>query len=111
MDGIAVLKKIRTTDPAMPFILFTGKGREDVVIEAINNGADFYLQKGGAARPQFAELRHKILAALERRRALSALKDSEQKLASIIDFLPDATFAISTEGRVIAWNKAIETMA
>jgi PAS domain S-box-containing protein len=110
MDGIELLKQVRGKDITIPFILFTGKGREDVVIEAINNGADFYLQKGGAARPQFAELRHKILTALERRRALAALKDSEQKLASIIDFLPDATFAINTEGRVIAWNKAIETM-
>jgi CheY-like chemotaxis protein len=110
MDGIELLKQVRGKDITIPFILFTGKGREDVVIEAINNGADFYLQKGGAARPQFAELRHKILAALERRRALAALKDSEQKLASIIDFLPDATFAINTDGKVIAWNKAIETM-
>lgn len=110
MDGIELLKQVRGKDITIPFILFTGKGREDVVIEAINNGADFYLQKGGAARPQFAELRHKILAALERRRALAALKDSEQKLASIIDFLPDATFAINTGGEVIAWNKAIETM-
>lgn len=110
MDGIELLKQVRGRDITIPFILFTGKGREDVVIEAINNGVDFYLQKGGAARPQFAELRHKILTALERRRALDALKDSEQKLSNIINFLPDATFAINTEGRVIAWNKAIETM-
>lgn len=110
MDGIELLKQVRGRDITIPFILFTGKGREDVVIEAINNGADFYLQKGGAARPQFAELRHKILTALERRRAVDALKDSEQKLASIINFLPDATFAINTDGEVIAWNKAIEAM-
>lgn len=110
MDGIELLKQVRGRDITIPFILFTGKGREDVVIEAINNGADFYLQKGGAARPQFAELRHKILTALERRRAIDALKDSEQKLANIINFLPDATFAINTEGIVIAWNMAIETM-
>jgi PAS domain S-box-containing protein len=28
----------------------------------------------------------------------------------IIDFLPDATFVIDTEGKVIAWNRAMETM-
>ena len=44
----------------MPFILFTGKGREDVVIEALNNGADFYIQKGGNAAAQFGELPHVI---------------------------------------------------
>ena len=47
MDGIELLKQVRGRDITIPFILFTGKGREDVVIEAINNGADFYLQKGG----------------------------------------------------------------
>ena len=110
MDGIELLKRVRGMGLAIPFILFTGKGREEVVIEAINNGADFYLQKGGDAKSQFAELRHKILAALERRRAVDALRDSEQRLADIINFLPDATFAINIEGLVIAWNKAIETM-
>jgi PAS domain S-box-containing protein len=29
----------------------------------------------------------------------------------IIDFLPDATFVIDRKGAVIAWNRAIETMA
>ena len=47
MDGIAFLKAVRERFGDVPFILFTGRGREDVVIDAINNGADFYLQKGG----------------------------------------------------------------
>lgn len=36
--------------------------------------------------------------------------DSEQKLADIINFLPDATFAINRDGIVIAWNRTIEEM-
>lgn len=39
-----------------------------------------------------------------------ALVESHQRMADIIDFLPDATFVIDTEGKVIAWNKAIEEM-
>ena len=39
-----------------------------------------------------------------------ALKESERRLANIIEFLPDATFVIDKEGRVIAWNRAIEKM-
>src|SRR5208337_4637545 len=45
MDGIAFLKEVRSRYYNLPFILFTGRGREEIVIEAINNGADFYLQK------------------------------------------------------------------
>jgi PAS domain S-box-containing protein len=40
----------------------------------------------------------------------SELEASERKLMSIIDFLPDATFVIDRQGRVIAWNRAIEKM-
>jgi PAS domain S-box-containing protein len=69
MDGIAFLKKVRVTDKHIPFIMFTGKGREEIAIEAFENGADFYLQKGGALEPQFAELTLKIKAAVEHRRA------------------------------------------
>jgi PAS domain S-box-containing protein len=67
MDGISLLKQIRPYYSALPFILFTGKGREEVVIEALNNGADFYLQKGGDPKSQFTELEHKIRQAVKRR--------------------------------------------
>ena len=38
------------------------------------------------------------------------LAESEHRLNAIINFLPDAMFVIDLEGRVIAWNKAIEEM-
>jgi PAS domain S-box-containing protein len=38
----------------------------------------------------------------------AALRESRRELENIIDFLPDATFVINSEGTVIAWNKAIE---
>ncbi len=46
----------------------------------------------------------------ERMMAEEARRESEQRLAQIIDFLPDATFAIDLDGKVIAWNRAIEEM-
>ena len=60
MDGISLLKEVRKRHERLPFILFTGRGREEVVIEAINNGADYYLQKGGDPVSQFTDLIHKI---------------------------------------------------
>lgn len=74
MDGLEFLKHVRSRFGSLPFILFTGRGREEVVIEAINNGADFYLQKGGEPQSQFAELAHKIRAAADKYRAISALR-------------------------------------
>ena len=56
MDGIELLKNIRSHYPDIPFILFTGRGREEVVIQAFDAGADYYVQKGGEVRSQFREL-------------------------------------------------------
>ncbi len=46
----------------------------------------------------------------DRKRAEDELQDTKRRLGDIINFLPDATFAIDREGTVIAWNKAIEEM-
>ncbi|WP_337972277.1 histidine kinase dimerization/phosphoacceptor domain -containing protein [Methanobacterium petrolearium] len=46
----------------------------------------------------------------EQKRAEEALAESERRMAEIINFLPDATFAIDDNGKVISWNRAIEEM-
>ena len=46
----------------------------------------------------------------EREKAKKAFEESEQRLTDIIDFFSDATFAIDQDGKVIAWNRAIEEM-
>ena len=46
----------------------------------------------------------------ERRRAVRDLRLAHQQLWDIIEFLPDATFVIDKDKRVIAWNRAIEEM-
>ncbi len=56
---------------------------------------------------ELEELRSSLQGA---KKIKAALRESERRLSDIIDFLPDATFAIDLEGRIIAWNKAIETM-
>lgn len=69
MNGIQFLKEVRVKYPNLPFVIFTGRGREDVVIEALNNGVDFYLQKGGDIKSQFAELSHKLRRSVEHRQS------------------------------------------
>jgi PAS domain S-box-containing protein len=80
IDGLAFLKELRRSGNDIPFILFTGKGREEVAIQALNEGADFYLQKGGEPRSLFVELTHKIRHASEKRSSGLALKESETRL-------------------------------
>lgn len=103
MDGISLLKKIRESPSSPPFILFTGKGREEVVIEAINNGAAFYLQKTGDPRTLFVELAHKIRQAVHQRRAESALRESEEKFRLLFESARDGILILHNN-RVIDAN-------
>jgi len=79
-NGIQFLKRIRSSGSQIPVIIFTGKGREEVVIEALNNGADFYVQKGGDVKAQFTDLAHKIRVGVER----SIHRKEIQKFSEIV---------------------------
>jgi len=46
----------------------------------------------------------------QRKTAELELKESQQRLADIIQFLPDATMVIDEQGRITAWNRAMEAM-
>ncbi|MDD1686312.1 SpoIIE family protein phosphatase [Methanoregula sp.] len=46
----------------------------------------------------------------DRKRAEQEIVRTTRKMAEIIDFLPDATFVIDLDGKVIAWNKAMEAV-
>jgi PAS domain S-box-containing protein len=83
MNGLELLKEIRTFDPEIPFILFSGRGREAVIIDAINTGADFYIQKGGDAKSLFAELNHKVDYAISKRNARLSLKRRDAILEAV----------------------------
>ncbi|OPL16424.1 MAG: hypothetical protein AVO39_06120 [delta proteobacterium MLS_D] len=49
-------------------------------------------------------------AELEREAALAELRESRGELEGIIEFLPDAVLVVDRDGRVIAWNRAMEIM-
>lgn len=46
----------------------------------------------------------------ERKKGEEAIRNEQQRWKQIVDFLPDATFVIDREGKVLAWNRAIEKM-
>jgi PAS domain S-box-containing protein len=100
MDGLAFLHHLRQEKNGIPFILFTGKGREEVAIEALNSGADFYLQKGGEPKSQYAELGNKIRQAVQRRKAERALLESEEKYRDLVENINDVLFIIDQERRI-----------
>jgi PAS domain S-box-containing protein len=55
-------------------------------------------------------VRGAVIDISDRKGAEEALEESKRRLSEIIDFAPDATFAVDKDGKVIAWNRAIEEM-
>ena len=88
-DGIEFLKSLRKSGDRTPFILFTGKGREEVAIEALNSGADYYLSKGGDPKSQFAELRNMIIQSVSLRQAENALEQNMMRYRLLIENVSD----------------------
>lgn len=108
IDGIAFLKKIRSYDLTIPFIIFTGKGREEVAIEALNNGADFYIQKGGDPRTIFTELANAIRHLIRRTQAERAALQIEQHLVAFLNALPDIAYIKGPDLKYLLINKAYQ---
>lgn len=54
IDGLEFLEIIRTEKKEnIPFIIFTGRGREEIAMKALNLGANRYIQKGGDPKSQY----------------------------------------------------------
>lgn len=108
IDGIEFLKQVREFDIAIPFIIFTGKGREEVAIEALNNGADFYIQKGGEPHTIFTELANAIRHLVRRSHAERSALQSEQHLRAFLNAMPDLAYMKDPRLRLIYINPAYQ---
>ena len=108
MDGIQFLVEVRRRFGQIPFILFTGRGREEVVIQAINSGGDFYIQKGGEPRAQFAELAHKIRQATSRKKAVDSLRRSEDEYRYLIKHSDESIVVVQDEMLRLVNQRTVE---
>ena len=110
MDGIRFLVEVRTRFGPVPFIMFTGKGEKEEVIQAINNGTDFYLEKGDDPEIQFVDLSHKIKQAVSRRRADEALRETNEYLNNLFDYANAPIIVWDPEFVITRFNPAFEEL-
>jgi PAS domain S-box-containing protein len=108
-SGIDLLKHVRQNDQVTPFLFFSDQKDEDIVIEALTCGADFFLPKGHQVRSQFIQLEHAIRETVKRRRA----EEQHERISSLLR-IREAAFRSShcplalcdTEGRIQYANPA-----
>ena len=108
INGIEFLKILRSDGDTTPVIIFTGVGHERTAIEAINYGANFFLQKDGDPQKQFHELCDILRSAVESRYIGKKLGTTRKIVSDMINFSLHPSFAIDREGKVAAWNTSME---
>jgi|GEM_PF-5625310 len=104
MDGIELLKALRSKGLSVPFILFTGKGREDVAVAALNNGANLYVRKGGDIAAQFAELKNSV-------RQLAHTRAVEALMQGIYEAAPVSIMLVDGDRRIQMLNRAASELS
>ncbi|MFC5134216.1 MULTISPECIES: PAS domain S-box protein [Haloferacaceae] len=98
-DGLELLETVRDRDVDVPFVLFTGKGSEEIASEAISAGVTDYLQKEGGT-DQYTVLANRVRNAVDQHRSKRALAASQDRLSRFIEQSPlgiieyDETFEI-----------------
>jgi PAS domain S-box-containing protein len=107
-NGLQFLKELREKDNTVPFIIFTGRGREEVAIKALNLGADGYFNKIGQPETVYGELAHGIIQAAEKSKAENAFRDSETRYRLLFRQSPVGAALAIPEGSIVDCNEAMQ---
>lgn len=112
--GLGSVDSILSQSPDTPVVVLTLLGDEETPLRAVQRGAQDYLVKGEFRGELLARcLRH----AIERQRAQEtvraqsdALAAGRERLAAILDALPDAVLVVGEDGVVRFANAAAESL-
>lgn len=105
VDGLELLETLREHDPDVPFILFTGRGSEQIASRAISAGVTDYIRKGGQS-DRFVMLANRIDEAVARYEAEREVERSTDRLRRVIDLLPHCLFVKDGDGRYLLINES-----
>jgi len=112
-DGLETLLELRGRNHEIPIVVLTGLHDEQVALEALEQGAQDYLVKGGLTADslvrsiRFAVQRQQLLAATIERRLAT---DARAKLAAVVEFSDDAIFSETLDGIVDSWNAGAQRL-
>ena len=93
-DGMSALGIALSQRPAVPFILLSGTAGEEVAAESLQSGATDYVLKDRPSR---------LVPSVRR-----ALRESEERLRTVIQHMPALMVAFDQQGNIVAWNQECE---
>jgi PAS domain S-box-containing protein len=84
-NGLDFLRELRQQKNEIPFVMFTGRGREEIAVAALNLGADSYVNKHGSPETVYAELSDAVQKSVERKLSKRLLQASEGKYRTLVE--------------------------
>ncbi|MHA2232658.1 MAG: PAS domain S-box protein [Candidatus Hodarchaeales archaeon] len=105
MNGLELLRDIRNQGNDIPFIMFTGQGREEVAIDALNMGANHYLKKEGNPDSLYHELAHTIKQLANHRKTERNLQETRVQAQKYLDIASVILVALDRDGIVTMINR------
>ncbi|GAB7008649.1 PAS domain S-box protein [Halorubrum trueperi] len=106
-NGLEFLDRVRESGSEVPFVLFTGKGSEEIASEAISAGVTDYIQKQPGT-DQYTVLANRIRNAVDQHRSRAALAASQERLSLFIEQSPLGTIEYDDTFRIVRVNPAAE---
>ncbi|MDX1747828.1 MAG: PAS domain-containing protein, partial [Halobacteriales archaeon] len=95
------------TAPEVPFILFTGKGTEEIASEAISTGVSDFLQKG-TGLDDYRLLANRIEKLTERARALSELEATRDWYERLLAEIPGYVIVVDASAEISYCSPSVE---
>jgi PAS domain S-box-containing protein len=105
MDGIALLREVRARGCRSLFVIITGKRLAHIAMDALNNGADYYVQKGVDTAREFRQVIDFIKKRVPQKNAEQELIEWERFYHSVVENDPDLICRIQPDGSFTYMNE------
>lgn len=106
--GIEFLQRVRQQYPDLPFILYTGRGSEEVASKAIMAGVTDYLQKG-SGNDNYELLANRVSNVVEQAQTRREAERTRIQMRAIVENTNDSVVIIDASSTIQFANPAVES--
>jgi PAS domain S-box-containing protein len=108
LNGVALLREIRSRGDNAIFIIFTGRRLANVAIETLNSGGNYYLQKGVDVLHEMPKVVGYIKSHLNSERMASVHPPTESPYHTLVENQLDPVCCFDTDGKFRYTNQSFK---
>lgn len=109
-NGLVLLGEVRRRFGGIPFVLFTGRGSEEIVIEALNGQADLFVRKQPDIGALLSDLVPQFHTMVARYRVEAACARFEVRYRAVFDHVDEGLILYDLSGRETEANEAARAL-